>query len=140
MTEYELIDVVGQHTETMLSLLQWWVGITLGILVSTHVINKELNGYIASLLIALYVCFTAVISMMASAHRLRQELLLEGFADLAEQGEGLGKMSQWVIETGGPSQVIAASAGIAFWGLFLSTISYVIYRYRKVKRELRGEQ
>ena len=90
MTEYELIDVVGQHTETMLSLLQWWVGITLGILVSTHVIGKELNGYIASLLIALYVCFTTVISMMASAHRLRQELLLEGFVNLAEQGERLG--------------------------------------------------
>ena len=112
MTEYELLDVIGQHTDTMLSLLQWWAGITLGLLVGVHVIGKELNAYMAALLIALYSAFTVVISLMANAHRHRQGLLIEDLGQLLEQGAALGRMSLVAIETQGPSPVVAITAGV----------------------------
>ena len=133
MTEYETIDVIVQHTDTMISLLQWWVGITLGILVAIHVIGKDLNGYIASLLIAVYVAFTGVISVMLGAHRDRQKLLIGDLEQLQEQGVPLGKMAQSVAESGGPPPFVATFAAVAYWGLFISTIAYTIYRYRKAK-------
>ena len=133
MTEYELIDILVQHTDTMISLLQWWVGITLGILVSVHVIGKDLNGYIASLLIALYISFTALISIMASAHAGRQQLLIVQLGELQNQGMQVGEFSRNAIDTGGPSQFVAIFGAVGFFGLFLCTIGYVVYCYRKAR-------
>ena len=134
MTEYELLDVIGQHTDTMISLLQWWVGITLGILVSVHVIGKDLNGYIASLLIAVYISFTAVISFMSSAHKVRQQLLIDDLGQLHEQGSPLGLMAQSTIENRGPSPLVEIFGMVGFWGLFFSTAAYIIYCHRKAKQ------
>jgi len=134
MTEYELLDVIGQHTDIMLSLLQWWAGITLGMLVGVHVIGRDLNGYIACLLIAIYIAFTGMISVMASAHRDRQLLLISDLEQLQEQGIPIGKMAQHVAESGGPPPLVAMFALIAYWGLIISTIAYTIYCYRKAKR------
>ena len=134
MTEYELIDILVQHTDTAISLLQWWVGITLGILVSVHVIGKDLNGYIASLLIFLYIAFTALISIMSSSHADRQLLLITELGHLQQQGEPVGAFAEHAIDTGGPSQFIAIFGAIGFWGLLLCTIGYVVYCYRKAKQ------
>ena len=114
MTEYKMLDVIGQHTDTMISLLQWWVGITLGILVSVHVIGKDLNGYITSLLIAVYISFTGVISVMASAHRYRQQLLVDDLGQLLDRDVPVGKMVQATVETGGPPQYLAILGMIGF--------------------------
>jgi hypothetical protein len=134
MTEYEFLDVIGQHTDTMISLLQWWVGITLGILVSVHVIGKDLNGYIASLLTAVFVSFTAVISFISNAHKVRQQLLIDDLAQLQEQGTPLGQMARSAIENSGPSPLVEIFGIIGFWGLFLSTVAYITYCYRKAKQ------
>jgi hypothetical protein len=134
MTEYEILSVLGQHTDTMISLLQWWAGITLGILVGVHVIGKDLNGYIASLLIGLYVAFTATISALESTHLGRMRLLNNDLGQLQAQGVSLSEMAQTLTSVGGPPAVVEISAAIGFWGLFLSTIAYVIYCYRKAKR------
>jgi hypothetical protein len=134
MTEYEIVSVLGQHTDTMISLLQWWVGITLAILVGVHVIGRDLNGYIASLLIGLYVAFTAAISTMQSAHLERMLLLNNDLGQLQKAGEPLSEFAQALTPGGGPTIIVKISATLGFWGLFASTIVYVVYRYRKVKQ------
>ena len=134
MTEYEVISVLGQHTDTMISLLQWWAGITLGILVGIHLIGKDLNGYIVSLLIGLYVAFTATISAIEAAHVGRMRLLMVDLGKLQEQGVQLSAMGQILTPGGGPTAVVEISASLGFWGLFLSTIAYIIYRYRRAKQ------
>ena len=131
MTEYELLDLIGQNTDTMISLLQWWVGITVGILVGTHVIGKDLNSYIASLLIAVYVAFTGVITLITGVHRERQSLLIIDLAELQEQGLQIGNMAQGSIGSSGPSPLLSIFAAAGIWGLFLSTVVYIVYRYRK---------
>jgi len=133
MTEYELLDVIGQHTDTMISLLQWWVGITLGILVAMHVIGKDLNSFLATLLIATYAAFTGVISLMSTAHRERQSLLIDDLERLQDQGVSLGSMATSAIANSGPPPFVAVFAAIGFWGLFLSTIAYIIFCYRRAK-------
>jgi hypothetical protein len=134
MTEYEILSLLGQHTDTMISLLQWWAGITLGLLVGVHLIGKDLNGYISSLLICLYVVFTITISTLENAHLGRMYLLNADLRNLQEQGMQLSEMAQSLTPDGGPPAVVAISAGLGFWGLFLSTITYVIYCYRKAKQ------
>ena len=133
MTEYELIDILTQHTQTAVSLLQWWAGITLGLLVGVHVIGKDLNGYVASLLVALYVTFTAMISVMSSAHDERMRLLIAGLEQLQEQGVNVSIFSQHTIGIGGPPPHVAVFGAIGFFGLFFSSIGYVLYCYRKAK-------
>jgi hypothetical protein len=134
MTEYELIDILVHHTDTAVSLLQWWAGITLGILVGVHVIGKDLNGYITSLLIILYIAFTALISVMSSAHAERQQLLIRDLEQLQEQGITVSIFTQNAIESGGPPSHVAILGAIGFWGLFLCAIGYVTYCYRKAKQ------
>jgi hypothetical protein len=134
MTEYELIDIMVQHTDTAISLLQWWVGITLGILVSVHVIGKDLNGYITSLLIFLYIAFTGLISIMSSAHADRQLLLIAELRHMQQQGEPVGAFAKNAIDTGGPSQFVAIFGALSFWGLLLCSIGYIVYCYHKAKQ------
>jgi hypothetical protein len=133
MTEYELLDILGEHTNTVISLLQWWVGITLGILVAVHVIGKGLNGYIVSILITLYIAFTAMISVMMNAHDERQRLLVSDLEQLQEQGVPIGKMAQYIVESGGPPPFVEIFATVGYWGLIISTIVYTIYCFRKAK-------
>jgi hypothetical protein len=134
MTEYEIVSVLGQHADTQISLLQWWAGITLGILVGVHLIGKDLNGYIASLLTGLYVAFTATISSMLVAHFDRMLLLNADLAQLQEAGKQLSEFAQALTPGGGPTTLVRISAACGFYGLFVSTIIYVIYCYRKAKR------
>jgi hypothetical protein len=131
MTEYEILDVLQGQVDTMVSLLQWWAGITLGLLVGVHVIGKELNVYMTSLLIALYIAFTAAISFIESAHGERMKLLTASLGRLQDQGVSLTDMSVAVIHDGGPPAVVTIFTAIGFWGLFVATIGYVIYRFRK---------
>ena len=134
MTEYEFLDVLSGQIDTMLSLLQWWAGITLGLLVGVHVVGKELNGYMTSLLVALYVAFTAAISFIETAHGERMKLLIVSLGRLRDQNVSLSDMSLAIVEGGGPPTVVIIFAGVGFWGLFLGTIGYVIYRYRKARK------
>jgi hypothetical protein len=134
MTEYELADILAQHTETVISLLQWWAGITLGLLVGVHVIGKDLNGYIASLLIALYITFTALISAMASAHQERMRLLISDLGKLQEEGVAVSLFSQHTIDIGGPPPYVVIFGAVGFYGLLLCAIGYVLYCYRKAKK------
>ena len=134
MTEFEIVSVLGQHTDIMISLLQWWAGITLGILVGVHVIGKDLNGYIAGLLVGLYVVFTVTISALESAHLARMLLLNSDLERLQSQGVALTEMAQTLTTAGGPPTVVVYSAAFGFWGLFLSTIAYVVYCYRKARQ------
>ena len=134
MTEYEVLDILSQHVNTTISLLQWWVGITVGILVGVHVIGKELNGYLACLLISIFSAFTTMIGFMAAAHRDRIDLLAADLEHITEQGGSIGEMSKYVIESAGPPTGVAMFAMFAFWGLIISTIAYTIYCYRKAKQ------
>ena len=131
MTEYELLDVLQGQVDAMMSLMQWWAAMTLGLLIGVHVIGKELNVYMTGLLIALYVAFTAFINLIESAHGTRMQLLIASLGRLQDQGESLSDMSKAIIDGGGPPAVVTIFAAVGFFGLFVATIGYVIYRYRK---------
>jgi hypothetical protein len=134
MSEYELIDILVQHTGTTISLLQWWAGITLGLLVGVHVIGKDLNGYIASLLIAIYIAFTAMISAMASAHDERMRLLIADLKKMHGEGVTISQFSQHTIDMGGPPEHVLILGAAGFYGLLVCAVGYVLYCYRQAKK------
>ena len=131
MTEFEIISLLREHVGFMVSLLQWWVGITLGVLVAVHVIGEELKGFIASILIALYAGFTAMLSLMLGSHAERADQFAVDLSNLREQGVEVSSTVVLIVDSqgGAPHPVILMIAPFCFWGLFLSTICYIIYRY-----------
>jgi hypothetical protein len=135
MTEYEIVSLLREHVGFIVSVLQWWVGITLGILVAVHVIGEELNGFITSILIALYSGFTAMLSGIMTSHGERADQIVVDLSILREQGVEVSTTVALILDQqeGAPPPLVVALGAICFWGLFTSTIAYVIYRYRKIK-------
>jgi hypothetical protein len=136
MTEYEIVSLLREHVAFMVSVLQWWVGITLGILVAVHVVGEELNGFIVSILIVLYAAFTAMLSGILASHSERADQIVVDLRILREQGMEVSQTVTMILDQqgGAPPPLVVTLGTICFWGLFLSTIAYVIHRYIKIKR------
>ena len=134
MSEYELISLFREHISFMMSLLQWWAGITLGVLVAVHVIGTELNGYIASLLSAVYSGFTFFVSAIEASQGERLSEIIIDFSNLQERGVELSTGTLVMLEARSPPALQIILGTICFWGLFLSTIAYIIFCYRKNKK------
>ena len=136
MNEYEIISLLREHSGSMVSMLQWWVSITLGILVAVHVVGEELNGYITGILVALYTGFTAMLRQLLISHGERAEQLAVDLRILQEQGIEVSTTAILIVDKqgGAPHPLIIVLGAICFFGLFFSTIAYVIYRYTKIKR------
>jgi hypothetical protein len=130
MSEYELISLLREHVSFMMTTLQWWVGITLGILIAVQVVGNALNGYITSLLIALYTAFTMMVTQLENRHVERINVIVADLANLP----GPSETTQLILTGGGPSTWTIALGAICFWGFFASTVAYVIYCYRNAKR------
>jgi hypothetical protein len=85
MSEYEIISLLREHIAFMVSVLQWWVGITLGVLVAVHVIGDELNGFIAGILTIIYAVFTGMVTTIIGSHRERADQMVVDLEILREQ-------------------------------------------------------
>jgi len=135
MSEYELISLLREHVAFMMSTLQWWVGITLGILVAVQVLSTKLNGYIASMLMLLYSSFTLMVTQLETRHAERIKFVERDLKVLQNEGPQVSETTQLILSGGGPSEFTLALGAICFWGFFISTITYIIYCYRNNKRE-----
>ena len=131
MSEYELMSLTREHISFMMSLLQWWAGITLGVLVAVHVIGSELNRYIASILAIFYSCFTIFVSAIESAQGKRISEIIVDFDKLQQQGTELTTLTLVMLEEREPALLQIILGAVCYWGLFLSTIAYIIFCYRK---------
>jgi hypothetical protein len=134
MSEYELISLLREHVSFMIQFLQWWVGITVAILIGVHVIGRALNGYIASLLGLLYTAFTLMVTQIEKRHSERIEVIVTDLEKLVSAETPVSETTQHMLAGGGPSTQTILLGLICFWGFFISTVAYVIYCYRNVKR------
>jgi hypothetical protein len=123
MTEYEIVSLLREHVAFMVSVLQWWVGITLGILVAVHVVGEELNGFIVSILIVLYAAFTAMLSGILASHSERASRSDSGrFAHSQRAGNGSKSDSD---DDSRPTGRRSASTGCYAWhNLLLGFVSF----------------
>ena len=134
MSEYELISLLREHVSFMITILQWWAGLTLGILIAVQVMGNKLNGYIASFLIALHTAFTLMVMQVENRHSERIEVMITDLRNLHDQGMPMSETSMLFLNEGGPSAWVILLGLICFWGFYLSTIAYVIYCYRIAKQ------
>jgi hypothetical protein len=135
MSEYELMSLAREHIAFMMSVLQWWAGITLGVLVAVHVIGSGLNGYIASILAVFYSCFTVFVSTIETAQGRSISEVIQDFDKLQQQGVELSTTTLVMLQEREPAILQVILGVVCFWGLFLSTIAYIIYCYRINKQQ-----
>ena len=100
------------------------------ILIAVQVVGNALNGYITSLLIALYTAFNMMVTQLENRHVERINVIVADLANLP----GPSETTQLILTGGGPSTWTIALGAICFWGFFASTVAYVIYCYRNSKR------
>ena len=58
MTEFELITLVLERRTELISLMQWWASISVGIIAGAQLLERYLNMIFISILIAFYALFT----------------------------------------------------------------------------------
>ena len=67
MTEFELHYLIVERRTELVSILQWWVALSIGLVTATHLIKHSLNLLVAILFTVPYIVFSMImLSMLAS--------------------------------------------------------------------------
>jgi hypothetical protein len=131
MTEYELLYLIVERRSELINLIQWWGAISIGVIASSHFIDRKINMFVIILIVVFYIFFSLFAIRMVFAFF---EQLLMAFTDLAMYADSTESVSQQtqamiVILTSG--RLFESSVYLAFvmCGLTIATCSYPIWRY-----------
>jgi hypothetical protein len=132
MSEDQILSQWYLLTERWHFLLQWWAGISFGVIAVAHFAANRLNRPIVSLILLVYVSQTANTVLFA----IRQSDLTGGIAQelviLRESGELSAVGTAW-LESQDPAWAPLTYL-MATGGLFFGSIAYLIYRSMKQRR------
>lgn len=64
MTEFELVTLVLDRRVEMISLMQWWAGVSFAILAGSQIFENKLTLHLVILIEGFYLFFTAVASRL----------------------------------------------------------------------------
>ncbi len=136
MTEYELLYLTVERRNEMINLIQWWGAISIGVIVSSHFIDRKINLFVIILIVVFYILFSLFAIRMVFAFF---EQLLMAFADLAMYAESVESVSQQtqamiVILTNGRLSESFVYLAVVMCGLTIATCSYPIWRYWECRK------
>ena len=81
MTEFELITLVIERRSEVVSLMQWWASISVGIIAGSQLLERFLNLILLLILIAFYLVFTFATLRLSIAIG---EQMFKAFEDLSK--------------------------------------------------------
>ena len=58
MSEFEILDLMTKTEDQRFNLIQWWAGVTFGLIALSHFAGRKLNLFLVVLVVLLYVGFT----------------------------------------------------------------------------------
>ena len=128
MTEDQILNQFGENNGLIFSLLQWWLGVSVGLVAATHFFSKKLNLYLVIFLAMLYTCFSiythlyvaltffANVGLVNALNSMRGELSEAGLAFLA-----------WPMSL---QIVMGCAFALCVIGGFLGTLAYFVVSYR----------
>ena len=136
MTEYELLYLTVERRNELINLIQWWGAISIGVIVSSHFIDRKINLFVIILIVVFYILFSLFAIRMVFAFF---EQLLMAFADLAMYAECVESVSQQtqamiVILTNGRLSESFVYLALVMCGLTIATCSYSIWRYWECRK------
>lgn len=143
MTEYELLCLIVERRSELINLIQWWGAISIGVIASSHFIDRKINLFVIMLIVVSYLFFSLFAIRMVFAYF---DQLLMAFTDLAMYADSVASVSQQtqamivILKSG---RLFESSVYLAFvmCGLTIATCSYPIWRYWECqKRSVNNDQ
>ena len=127
MTEYELVDTIIECRSQVVSLLQWWASLSVGIIAGSQLLQDHLNKSLIAALIGFYLFITFATLRLARA---LTGQLFAGFASLQEL-EDLTPHSQYIVEQFSSGYISSTQAILSSAVLvaILGTCFYPIWVY-----------
>ncbi len=140
LNAYELIlEVLSQshdYGESIADKIELWIGTSFGLIIMAYFAPDRLRPGTATIVIGIYVAFTAWIFSNVGADIELSEAALEDAKALAEQYQIDSKALQYRLEDGGTGSGTAFT--IFMFGLFSTAVGYVGYTARETFQ--RGKQ
>jgi hypothetical protein len=129
MTEVELLAQQASAGSLLWSLLQYWTGVSMGVLIAAHLAASRLSWVIIAILLVVYITFTFSIVGLV---RLNIEMIRGTILDiqsLSDQGIALGRPAQALLEYApvtNQTWLGRTASLVMFLGMFLITCVYPI--------------
>jgi hypothetical protein len=137
MSEFEILDLMTKTEDQRFNLIQWWAGVTFGLIALSHFAGRKLNLFLVVLVVLLYVGFTLFVGDLFFGNLTQAALHRQDLAAMLAQGAPLSEVSRQII--GEDAQVLR---GIGFYlaviGAFVGSISYLVYSFVRLGRD--GQQ
>ena len=129
MTEVELLAQQSSAGDFLWSLLQYWTGVSMGVLIAAHLAASRLGWVIIAIFLVTYIAFSF---QVAGLVRLNVEIIrgtILEFQSLSDQGIALGRPAQAFLEYSPlANQTWLGRTGsvVMGYGMFLITCVYPI--------------
>lgn len=134
MSEFEILDLMTKTEDQRFNLIQWWAGVTFGLIALSHFAGRKLNLFLVVLVVLLYVGFTLFVGDLFFGNVTQAVLHRQDLAAMQAQGVPLSEVSRQII--GEERQVLR---GIGFYlavvGAFVGSICYLIYAFVRSDRD-----
>lgn len=130
MTEVEIAYQTFLYGEAMASMLQWWAGVSFGLIAVSYFAAKRINLFFVIVLLSLYILFSIGLVNTLVAIQGWQAALMADFAAL-ESTSNFGAV--FMSSTAGSP--FRSAFALAVLGTFLGCIAYVVYAYMHSRRK-----
>ena len=129
MSEYDVMSLMVERRQELVSIVQWWASISIGIIAGSQILERFLNVVLLCVLIFFYLFFTLVAFRFAGSIAAQ---LFAGFTDLANMG-ATSAQAQIMLEqhNNGSISETLLYARFALGVVVLITCSYPIWVYKK---------
>ncbi len=138
MSIAELFAELGTHRERIWLIIQFWSSVSFGLIIAVHIIQTRFHWFVTLLLISLYTVYTIFCMRFVQeaniiAGGFIQELNLR-LSNLPSTTESLSEVQQ-AFELASYEFAGTTYAPFAIGGLFITVISYIIYRQLQIRRD-----
>jgi hypothetical protein len=133
LSEYEILDLANRAEDQVTAVLQWWGGISFGVLALGHFAARKLNGFLVTLIIMLYVGFSLMMFSRFSVNGQEYASYMRDLVALQETGNSLSPAMEQRIELSYPWYSRLAFPVVAV-GTFLGSICYITYAYLRERK------
>ena len=129
MSEYDIMSLMVERRQELVSIVQWWASISIGIIAGSQILERFLNAALLCVLIFFYLFFTLVAFRFTGSIAAQ---LFAGFTDLSNMG---ATSAQAIImldqHSSGSISETLLYARFALGVVVLTTCSYPIWVYKK---------
>jgi len=128
MSEYEILDLINATEYQRLNLLQWWGGITFGLIALAHFASERLNLILVILVLTLYVSFCVFMYSLFAGNQQEGLDFVRQLELMQAAGIDLSIVSRARI-VAEPGVLQAVGYQVAIGGAFIGSIAYLVYAY-----------